>query len=241
MLWGVLLLIAVVMAVHAWDYRTDVQEYSFAQPATLDRHDDLSRLLQEKIPLAVEIGPLPWRPEIAEKAMGWRVVTVDNSVVSAAEWMTATGPLQNQEGLAEQIELTTGLADLDAGRPWWWLPELRECRVDLLQNNAIIPLTWVTAERQWIGCTSGGPVTVWLAHGRYRRFINGAINPWTATVAEVPWWGRVQFVEVTVKPGWCLGVPAHWGFAVSAGASNAWIWMAAQHSLASLSFSRMSA
>jgi hypothetical protein len=226
MLWGLLVFIAVLIVIQAWEYLSDVQEYRFAQPATLERHDELSRLLQEKIPLAVEVGALPWRPEIAE-ASSWKV------------FADTDGSIQNPEELATEIELTTGLSDLNAGRPWWWVPELRTCRVNRLNASVIQPLTWVTAERTWVGCSSGAPVTVWLVHGRYRRFLKSAssINPWTVTVSELPWWGRVQFVEVTVKPGWCLGIPAHWGFATQS-TETSWIWTGDQHSMASLFISQ---
>lgn len=245
MFWALLLLIAVIVAVHAWDYESDVKEYSFAQPATLDRHDELSRLLQEKIPIAVEVGALPWRPVIVEKSE--LQIETGEGVKTAAEFVKATSPVENQEELATEMEITTGLEDLNVGRPWWWLPSIRDCRVDVLSAK-VKPLTWVTAEREWIGCSSGGPVTVWLVHSAYRKFLGSSsassLDPWTATVAEVPWWGRVKFVEVTVKPGWCLGVPAHWGFAARVDGTisanePAWIWTGTQHSLASQAISNI--
>jgi hypothetical protein len=55
------------------------------------------------------------------------------------------------------------------------------------------------------------------------------------TVAEVPWIGRIQYIEVTVKPGWCIGLPAHWGFAVrSSSDSESWIWSGQQQSVLSM-------
>jgi hypothetical protein len=239
MLWALLLLIAVIVAVHAWEYESDVREYSFAQPATMDRHDELSRLLQEKIPIAVEVGALPWRPVIVEKA-GFQIETEEGSQ-SPADFVKAISPVENQEELATEMVLTTGLEDLNAGRPWWWLPSIRDCRVDILSTK-VKPLTWTTAEREWIGCSHGGPVTVWLVHSAYRKYLGpstSSLDPWSATVAEVPWWGRVKFVEVTVKPGWCLGIPAHWGFAARCSDEPAWIWMGDQHSLASLAISNI--
>jgi hypothetical protein len=61
-----------------------------------------------------------------------------------------------------------------------------------------------------------------------------------------PWIGRVQFIEVRVKPGWCLGVPSHWGFAVRpeavvepAAVEGSAVWNAAQHSALSWCMSHM--
>jgi hypothetical protein len=228
-MWELLVLIAVVAAVHWWEYSTTVQEYTFAQPAD---HGDLSRVLQEKTPIALEIGALPWRPEIAGKA-SW-LVTTEAGPVRVSEWIGDRKPITDPASLAEQMELTTGLTDLDIGRPWWWLPELRDVTVDILDSQ-VRGLSWVSSERRWIGCSHGGPVTLWLVHSRYRRYLpSAAVNPWSLTVADAPWIGRVQYIEVTVQPGWCIGLPAHWGFAARAD-TESWIWTADQHSLLSFS------
>jgi len=225
-MWELLILLLVIAAVHWWEYSTSVQEYTFAQPAD---HDDLSRVLQEKTPIALEVGSLPWRPEVAGKA-SW---TVDS--VPIQQWLANRAPIGDKAGLAEQMGLTTGLTDLDIGRPWWWLPELRDAQVDILQG--VVGLSWVSAERHWIGCSHGAPITLWLVHSRYRKFLpmsTASVNPWALTVAEAPWIGRVQYIEVTVKPGWCIGLPAHWGFAIrtlSTESSESWVWSAEQHSM----------
>jgi len=238
-MWELLVLLAVIVGVHWWEYRTSIQEYTFAQPATLDKHGELSSVLQEKTPIAVEIGGLPWRPEIAGKA-AWTVAVESEGAtldMSVEQWLAQRdGEIANNEALAAEMELTTGLADLDSGRPWWWLPELRASRVDIVQPGQVLGLSWVSAERHWIGCSHGGPVTLWLVHSRYRRYLpSGAVNPWNLTVADAPWIGRVQYIEVTVKPGWCVGLPAHWGFAarVPDDTPEAWIWTADQHSMLS--------
>jgi hypothetical protein len=234
--WAVLLFIAAIVAVHWWEYRRAVTEYTFAQPATLDKHGDLRGLLAEKTPIAVEIGALPWRPEVAAKS-AWTVVTTTGDAqmeMSVAQWNSETErpEIQNGAGLAEEMGLTTGLGDLDNGRGWWWLPGLHDASVGILASGDIVGLSWTRAERTWVGCTHGGPLTLWLAHDRYRRYLPTtaeAVDPWALTVAEAPWIGRVQFIEVTVKPGWCIGLPAHWGFAVRS-ESEAWWWTAHQHS-----------
>jgi hypothetical protein len=243
-MWELLIFILVVAGVHWWEYRNAVQEYTFAQPATLERHDELSSVLQEKTPIAVEIGALPWRPEVADKATWSVAVESDGSVLDMPvnQWLSTAGPksIANGEALATEMELVNGLADIDAGRPWWWLPELRNCHVDILGPDDVIGLTWVAAERHWIGCSHGPePLTLWLVHSRYRRFLptGSDVNPWTLTVAEAPWIGRVQYIEVTVKPGWCIGIPAHWGVAVKTTGGESWMWSANQHSVASLCMS----
>lgn len=225
---------AVVAIVHWWEYRSAVQEYMFAQPARLDKRDELRAVLAEKTPLTVEIGPLPWRPTVVENA-GWLTsVETDAGVVQmpVRDWHTSGGKIADGVGLAAEMDLVTGLADLDAARGWWWLPGIRDATVGVLKKDEILGLKWVTAERQWIGCSHGGPLTVWVAHSRYRRYLptNGDdVNPWLLTVATAPWIGRVQYIEVVVRPGWALGLPAHWGFAVQA-SDEAWWWSASQHS-----------
>lgn len=210
----------------------------FAQPATLDKHDDLRSLLAEKTPLAVEIGALPWRPEVASKSSWTVTVGEAEEAMPVAQWAGTEGAkpaIQNGSALADEIELVTGLGDLDESRAWWWLPGMRVAQVGVLRGNEVNGLSWVGAERRWIGCTHGAGLTLWLVHSRYRRYLpfdDGTTNPWTLTVAEAPWIGRVQFVEVAVKPGWCIGIPAHWGVAVRSASSDAeaWWWSAEQHS-----------
>lgn len=204
MMWALLVLVAVVLGVHWWEYQNSVKEYTFAQPASIS---ELGSVITEKTPVAVEIGALPWRPEVAEKAAWGEDVT------------------------AETIGLTTGLSELADARAWWWLPDLYAPVIGQLEKSQVIGLSWVGSERQWIGCSHGGPLTIWLVHARHRRYLpNGStVDPWALTVADAPWIGRVQYVEVAVKPGWCLGIPAHWGYAVRA-EEAAWWWRVDQHS-----------
>jgi hypothetical protein len=239
---AVLLFILAIVAVHWWEYRRSVTEYTFAQPATLDKHDDLRSVLAEKTPMAVEIGALPWRPEVADKST-WTVVTDSGAEMAVGQWLSekdeANGrpTLLNGRGLAEEMGLVTGLADLDESRAWWWLPGMHDATVGILKEGEVSGLEWVRAERKWVGCSHGAPLTLWLVHNRYRRYLPDVqgenpdiIDPWALTVAEAPWIGRVQFVEVTVKPGWCIGLPAHWGFAVRSSGPESWWWSASQNS-----------
>lgn len=231
MVWALLLLIGVIAAVHWWEYRSDVQEYSFAQPNGLE----LGGILREKTPVVLEVGPLPWRPAVADGA-AW--TTADG--VGVDEWLKSPRD-SGGESLAEAMELPTGLSELDAGRAWWWLPGVREATVGVMGKDGVRGLEWVDAERRWIGCSHGSGLTVWLVHSRFRRYLGeaGGRDPWALTVGDCPWIGRVQFVEVRVRPGWALGVPAHWGFAVRPAEGeeeegDAWWWTGDQHSVASL-------
>ena len=65
MIWAVLILLAAVVAVHWFFYGRSVQEYTFAQPASVG---DVRGIQMEKTPIVLEIGTLPWRPEVAEVA-----------------------------------------------------------------------------------------------------------------------------------------------------------------------------
>lgn len=212
MVWALFLFVGIVVAIHAYEYYSSIQEYNFTQPPKLD-----SGVLQEKTPVVLEIGVLPWRPGLAQDS--WIVTTEDGAVVPVAEWWARSEKpaIANGEELAEEMGLATGLAELNDARPWWWLPGLSDVAVDYLSPDAFQGLQWVSAERHWIGCSAGDPITVWLVHGRYRRFLpvgSEEVNPWTISVSQNPWIGRVQYIEVRIKAGWCLGVPSHWGFAV---------------------------
>jgi hypothetical protein len=238
MIWAVLLLFSVVAVVHWLDYRRSVQEYTIAQPATLE---DVRSVIGDKTPVVVEIGALPWRPELADVA-SWTVsVSADEDGgvlnVPIGSWSkTPAGErpaIVNAGALAEEMGLTTGLSELDESRAFWWMPGLMDPAVGILEAGSVKGLTWISSERRWFGCSGGAPVVVWLVHSRYRRYLpegDGTVDPWALTVADAPWIGRVQFVEVRVRPGWCLGVPAHWGFAVRSEGGGSWWWSADQHS-----------
>jgi hypothetical protein len=238
MIWAVFLLLGVVAAVHWFDYQRSVQEYTIAQPATLE---DVRGVIGDKTPVVVEMGALPWRPEVAGIA-AWNVAVagegdtarLDMPVSAWIKEPSANRPaIINGMELAEEMGLTTGLADLDESRAFWWMPGLMDPNVGILETDQKLSLSWVGAERRWVGCSAGAPVVLWLVHSRYRRYLpeEADVDPWGLTVADAPWIGRVQFVEVRVRPGWCLGIPAHWGYAVRVdGTEPSWWWSAEQHS-----------
>lgn len=256
MIWAILLLLGVVAAIHWFDYSRTVEEYTFAQPAGMA--DVGSTLLNDKTPIVVEVGALPWRPEVAGVA-SWSVEVEEGTEVPVSVWLSDKKDIQNGSALAEEMGLLTGLGELDGARPFWWLPGFHGAEVGVLNGDDKLGLTWISAERRWIGCSAGAPIVLWLVHSRYRRFLpasssaDEAVDPWGLTVATAPWIGRVQFVEVRVRPGWCVGLPAHWGFAVRSEAaaggdtkegetgSASWYWTADQHSPLSVAVSRFSA
>ncbi len=240
-MWAILLLLAVVVGVHWFEYTHTVQEYTLSQPL---RTDELREVLREKTPTILEIGDLPWRPELAAKA-AWSVDIGDEETIPSSHWVATPEQLsliQNGGDLADQMELSVGLTDLEKARPWWWMPGMRNSTVDILAPNSVTGFQWVDAERRWIGCSHGGPLLLWLVHSRYKQYLPDVrtsaepIDPWALTVEKAPWIGRVQFIEVRIKPGWCIGLPAHWGVAVKNESEKepAWWWSADQHSVLSL-------
>jgi hypothetical protein len=246
MVWAVLILLGVVVVVHWLEYRRSVQEYTFAQPATLVEIRDV---VGEKTPIVVEIGALPWRPEIASQSP-WMVSVGEEGQMDMpiTRWLEETPRpvVQNGPDLAKEIGLEMGLVDIDESRQWWWMAGLQETTVGTLNGGAKLGLEWVAAERRWLGCTSGEPLILWLVHSRYRRYLpegSDKIDPWSLTIIETPWIGRVQYIEVRVKPGWCIGIPAHWGFAVKNESDDpakcSWMWATSQHSPMSLALTRL--
>lgn len=234
MLWAIVLFLLVLVTVHWFEYKRTIQEYTFAQPMTIDQHGELRRILGEKTPVVVELGVLPWRADLAAKS-AWSMVTAEG-VHPSNEWSAKKLPILNNVEVAEQMELDTGLADLEEARAWWWLPGIWLPSVSVLPPGETAGLSWVSAERQWIGCSDGGPLLLWLVHSRYRRYLpSSSVNPWALTSATAPWIGRVQYIEVRIKSGWCIGLPAHWGWAIqNEGSDTAYWWSASQHSVVSL-------
>lgn len=255
MIWALLIFLSVVFAVHWYDYTRTIEEYTFAQPSGIQ--DLCSTLLNDKTPLVLEVGELPWRPEVVSSA-SWKVQTSDGSEIPIHQWNSRqkqnenvdVNEIVNQTELTSEMKLTTGLAEISETRPFWWLPGFQNTQVGVLSGQEKLGLSWVTAERRWIGCSAGSPIVLWLAHSRYKRFLplieNGKEkDPWSLTVTDAPYIHKVQFVEVRVRPGWCIGIPAHWGVAVRRDSEKekeselSWWWIADQHSLLSLSRSHL--
>jgi hypothetical protein len=246
MAWALLLLLGVVIAVHWFEYNRSIQEYTFAQPKSAA---DIRGVVSEKTPIVAEIGTLPWRNKVAEDAT-WPVSIGEGVEMPVSEWLKQEDAIRqaigNGSALAETMGLATGLGEIEESRRWWWMPGLHDLTVDVLGPGETLGLHWVGAERHWIGCSDGEPLTLWLVHSRYQKFLPAEVsNPWTLTVAEAPWIGRVQYIEVIVRPGWCVGVPAHWGVAVrsdaTAAGSRSWVWTADQHSPLSLGLANLTA
>ena len=155
MIWAVLILLAAVVAVHWFFYSRSVQEYTFAQPANTS---DVRGIQTEKTPIVLEIGTLPWRPEVAEVA-NWNVEVgaTDGGIMTipVSAWLKdSTRPrpaILNESELAAEMGLTTGLGELDDSRAWWWLPGLSDARVGVQETGDITGLRWVAAERHWFG------------------------------------------------------------------------------------------
>jgi hypothetical protein len=245
MAWALLLLLCVVIAVHWFEYKRSIQEYTFAQPKSAA---EIRGVISEKTPIVAEIGALPWRSTVATDA-SWPISNSEGVEMPISEWLkqedSSRQPISNGSALAETMELSTGLSEIDESRRWWWIPGLHDLTVDMLGPGETLGLHWTCAERHWIGCSDGEPLTLWLVHSRYKKFLpTSAENPWALTVAEAPWIGRVQYIEVIVRPGWCVGVPAHWGVAARSEATtksgaSSWVWTANQHSPLSLSLANL--
>jgi hypothetical protein len=217
------ILLLVVIGVHWFEYNRSIQEYTISQvPVT-----ELASVMGEKTPIMFEIGALPWRPEVLTKSS----VLVDG--LSTTKWLETTNPIQNNEELAMDLEMTTGLSELDSARRLWWLPGMFNTKVDYFKHE-VLGLSWVTAEREWIGCSAGEPLLIWLVHSRYRQYLPVTVDdPWNLTIENAPYIGRVQYIEVRVQPGWTLGIPTHWGYAIQC-KEPSWSWTSEQHSVLSL-------
>jgi len=230
MVWALLILLVIIGLVHWFDYSREVQEYIFTQSARLE---DIQTVLPEKTPIVIEIGELPWRPEMA-KIMDWSVTT-DNGVQPIQNWLS--NPKRESASmdteLVTSIGLENGLSDINDARSMWWIPGLQNMAVDVLKPHEVIGLSWIIAERQWIGCSSG-LLTLWLVHSRYKRYLPVNKDPWTLTKETAPYISRVQYIEVVLKPGWCIGIPAHWGYSIRNDSTDGWVWTAEQHSPISL-------
>jgi hypothetical protein len=221
-----LLCVVVLIGMFVLFYKGAVHEFHILQH---DWSDDTNwvTLLSERAPLVIRDIP----PELVggwtRRAVGRRawplLLSNDQGRVRmpCSEWMQT--PLAQIEGRTiengERVATSAGLPDIvqDWRRAglyrWMWLPT-STCAVILLPptETACMPLQKVRSDCQWIVCTDGAPLRLWLAH-------EGSIpsdmavegqNPWTLTAEQVPWIVDVKFMEMRLRPGCAVLLPTHW-------------------------------
>jgi len=230
-------------------YRGAIHEFQILQK-DYSADQNWSELFVEQLPLVVRGIPNHWlgnwtRQQTQRKT--WVVKVRDEQ--GRLYRTTWNQWLEDPQGVPETLnDLSTG-AKLDSAirnwgddgfRRWFWFPTTtpEPC---IVTNNGARGIDKTTAELTTIVSTDGAPLELWIAHegaipDNVADDIRGK-NPWVLTTKEIPWIGDVKYIEVKLRPGNAITIPAHWWYALKTeeGAKDeAWYWTAESHTLPSL-------
>lgn len=253
MILELLLVFGVILGVCLVAYKGAVHEFQLVQKDWISNLN-WSSLLGEGVPLVVRNVAPEWMgywrfKSTARKSWHVQVKEGDRQFATTwSEWIqSAPGqpPFQNGRELANVAKIPAQTW-MDGGFcRWSWLaPWSVEAHVLGPTEDTFLPAYKTTAVCTVFQSTDGAPLQIWLAHeGAVSSQVVNELrgkNPWNLRSSDVPWMEEVKFVEVKLRPGNALAIPAHWWvaarpmFALDAAptkmADGAWFWSAEFHS-----------
>lgn len=243
-------------------YRSAIHEYTILQRNWDSEDVKWAALLGEKAPLIIRQVPTAWTKLWTQKRtakFGWPAVISEKgqrSRTNWSTWITAKNNTLSGKRLINEPDLAiaAGLPDQAAEvalnlRSPYWLPgsfAVKNLTASVIApiNGAFIGLRKTTAEATAWVATDGPPLTVWLAHegatkgGSYLPKNPHGRDPWRLKPEESPWISELKFLEVRLRAGNMLVLPAHWWVAFKCEESNpggmvgegSWFWTAEFHS-----------
>jgi len=240
----ILFLTVLIFGISVWMYRSAIHEFQILQKDYSSEHDWAS-LLEEQLPLVIRSLPKHWlgawtRTNTRHKT--WVVkVRDDEGRLFRTTWNhwleEPVGIPENLEELATTAKLDTTIRHWndDGFRRWFWLPPRTPVPSILLKPKGVVK---TTAAVTTIVSTDGAPLELWIAHeGAIPANVADELrgeNPWVLTTKEIPWIGEVKYIEVKLRPGNAITIPAHWWYALKSDEGQAWYWVAESQTLPSL-------
>lgn len=247
-----LIFLGVVFCVCLLVYKGAIHEFQILQKDwTANMH--WSALLEEGVPLVIRNVTPEWVGRWSMKATVrklWPIQVKEEETELQTTWSEWIQSLPGQPPLLNTTELAT-VAKLpvqnwiDGGFcRWSWLaPWHVSAHVLGPSEDTLISAYKTTAVCTLIQATDGAPLQIWLAHdGAVPKQVGSSLrgeNPWNLRSEEVPWMEEVKFVEIKLRPGNALAIPAHWWIAARPMFSNvtptcmadgSWFWIAEFHS-----------
>jgi len=226
-------------------YRGAIHEFQILQKDYSSDHN-WSELLSEQLPLVVRSLPKHWlgqwtRAQTSRKTWVVKVRDTDGRLFRTTwnAWLESPeGEPENLQDFATLVKLDTAVRNWsDEGfRRWYWFP-MGTPKPDILTTFRGVEKN--TSELTTIVSTDGAPLELWIAHegaipDNVAEEIRGQ-NPWILTTREVPWIGEVKYIEVKLRPGNAITIPAHWWYALrSEGGADAWFFSADAHTVPSM-------
>ncbi len=227
MLLEIIFLVLIVFAALMVSYKGAMAEFQILQK-DWSPNIEWSPLLAEGFPLVIRNVSPDWMGNWTANATSrkaWPILVKGGETLlrsQFSEWVTSDAkqpPLENAEELAEVLRLPLTQWTDGGFRRWQWLPTSTVRSHVHILGPATEAHVWncekTTAACTLIQATDGLPLMVWLAHeGAVPASVAPELvgkNPWA--IAEIPWMEEVKFVEVKLRPGNALAIPAHWWWA----------------------------
>ncbi len=254
MLLEIVLFLLIVVGVCLVSYKGAVHEFQILQKDWAP-NITWSQMLDENVPIVIRnVDPewqgLTWNYKAtAKKSWPIVVLTEDGEYLKTtwSDWIqSAPGQptLQNGEELARVAKLPVDTWTDGGFSRWSWLaPKRMEAHMLGPTEDTVLPVYKTTAVSTVIQSTDGAPLQIWLAHsGAVPNAVATDLagnNPWTLSSEEIPWMDEVKFIEIKLRPGNALSIPAHWWIAArpmfgteapTKMADGSWFWIAEFHS-----------
>lgn len=246
-----IILTLVVFSVFLVSYKGAVHEFQILQK-DWSPNIEWGPLLGEQLPLVIRNVSPDWQGVWTRKASErktWPVQILGEEGqqlrTTWREWL-ASGPGEpmfvNGEEIAAAVKLSL--------REWTdggfcratWLSQPSRTEVGVLgpRNDSVRAAKKTTAITTLVQATDGAPLSIWLAHdgavpAEVAKELRGK-NPWQLKSEEIPWIDEVKFIEIKLRPGNALAIPAHWWWAARTQlpvvadkprmADGAWFWIA---------------
>lgn len=226
----ILFLVLIVFAVLMVSYKGAMSEFQILQKEWAP-NIDWSSLLAEGFPLVIRNVDPEWMGNwnVGNTGKSWPVLVEKDGQILHTKWSDwaksgAKQPLiENGSELAEVVKLPVAITNwMDGGfRRWSWLPAgLTRSHVHILgpaEDADVWNVEKTRAACTLIQSTDGLPLMIWLAHeGAVPASVAPNLagkNPWSLKSSQIPWMEEVKFVEVKLRPGNALAIPAHWWWA----------------------------
>jgi hypothetical protein len=240
-----LLVILLILAFFVIAYKGAIHEFQILQKDWKPTID-WSSLLSEQLPLVIRNVEPTWLGSWTRKATAsktWPIQLRKDGLFKGRwnEWLLRPGqPPLTPETLQEISAIVNVPLPLweDGGfHRWSWIPaHLTRTTPQVLGPAVIRPVQKTTATTTLLQATDGAPLTIWLAHeGAIPAKVVPALlqkDPWSLTAEAVPWISEVKFVEIRLRPGNAIAIPAHWYWAAKSQATvgnmgdGSWFWTA---------------
>ena len=250
MILGIVIVLLIVLGLTVVYYRGALYEFQILQK---DYSPSMkwADFLSEQLPLVIRNIPKKWAGNWSEEvAMKPWMVTVGkgngkgkdakkSKTISWREWLAyPSSPILNAKELGLKTKLDITIQHWEPLRRWYWIPVGSPTPYVLSSNphNLCIGLQKTTADATAIVSTSGSPLEVWVSHeGGIPSSLTDTLtgkNPWIQSTNEIPGVENVKFIEILLRPGNVIVLPAHWWFAIRCHThtKRSWFWTHEFHS-----------